>query len=353
MGPCSGSPEARFSAADSRTDSARMPFPGLPRALRVFAAVAASLALALAPLFGAGCGAEASPIRIGINPWPAWEFFYLAEVRGHYRDCGVEVEIVEFSSLGDAKRAYERGQVDAYLGTLVEVATTHASDGRAPVVALVTDYSNGADQVIARAPLATPRDLVRRRVAVEKGSLNVFVLARALDACGASLAEVELVDLDQLGMLEAFRQGTVDAIVAYPPVSLDALKLPGSASVFTSASIPGEIVDVLAVDGALVRDRADDVEAIRRAYARAVADYEREPASALTVMAKREGLAPAEFEAALRDGVRLVGADEQAEYLRADGKLAANYAAVVDVLRRTGQLDVCAEAAFAAPEDGP
>lgn len=328
-----------------------MPPSGFSRALRACAAAVAVFAAAVALALGSGCGEKPAPIRIGINPWPAWEFFYLAEVRGYFRDAGVDVQIVEFSSLGDAKRAYERGQVDAYLGTLVEVATTRAAAGRAPVVALVTDYSNGADQVIARTPITTTRELVGRRVAVEKGSLNVFVLARALDACGAGLADVELVDLDQLGMLEAFGRGAVDAIVAYPPVSVEALKLAGSASVFTSASIPGEIVDVLAVDGTLLRDRPDDVDEIRRAYARAVGAYERDPQSSVPVMAKREGLAPSEFEAALRDGVRLVGEHEQAEYLRPGGKVDANLAAVVEVLRRTGQLD--ARASSAPREDGP
>lgn len=328
-----------------------MPPSRLSRAPRAAAACLAVLALLLGAALAVGCGERPAPIRIGINPWPAWEFFHLADVRGYYQDGGVDVQIVEFSSLGDAKRAYERGQVDAYLGTLVEVATTRAGADRAPVVALVTDYSNGADQVIARAPAAQPRDLLGRRVAVEKGSLNVFVLARALESCGASLSDVELVDLDQLGMLEAFRQGTVDAIVAYPPVSVDALKLPGSVSVFTSASIPGEIVDVLAVDGALLRERPADVEAIRGAYARAVLEYERHPQSALAVMAKREGLSPDEFATALRDGIQLVDAGEQQEYLRPGGKVAANFAAVVDVLRRTGQFDALAGAS--SPEGGP
>jgi NitT/TauT family transport system substrate-binding protein len=298
-----------------------------------------ALSLCAGPDLLTGCAPpRAAPLRLGINPWPAWEFFYLAQELKQYQASGVEVKVVEFSSLGDAKRAFERGQVDAFLGTLVEIASTDTTAGRRPSIVMVTDYSNGADQILARAPIAQPADLPGKRVAVEFGSLNVFVLARALDSCAAKLEDVELVDLDQLSMLEAFRRGEVDAIVAYPPVSLDALKIPGTLEVYSSAAIPGEVVDVLAFDERIVRERERDVLSVCRAYQAALESYRRDPAATVPIMARREGVAEQEFEAALRDGIRLVEADEQADYLRAGGKLEQAYAAVVDVLRRTGQL---------------
>lgn len=277
-------------------------------------------------------------MRIGINPWPTWEFFYLAQEKGLYRELGVDVRIVEFSSLGDAKRAFERGQVDAFLGTLVEVASTKADGGREPSIAFVTDYSNGADQIIAHASIDGTRQLLGKRVAAEVGSLNVFLLARALDECGASLDEVRMVDLDPLSMLAAFERGDVDAIVAYPPVSVAAAKVPGAHTIYTSARIPGEIVDLLAVDSRWIEERPDDVLAVCRGYAHAVELYRREPQSCIDIMARRDGLTPAEFEAALRDGIRMVEADEQRAYLETDGRLTRAYAYAVAVLERTGQL---------------
>src|SRR5262249_15200056 len=161
-------------------------FPFAPRARSWLA-----LLLALAAGGQGSCGpSDKAPIRLGINPWPTWEFFYLAKEKGFFHAAGVEVRIVEFSSLGDAQRAVQRGEpkracgrgrVGAALGPLGGVATTRARDGREPSVVLVTDYSDGADQIVAREPMLFPADLIGRRVAVEFGSLNVFVLARALE----------------------------------------------------------------------------------------------------------------------------------------------------------------------------
>jgi NitT/TauT family transport system substrate-binding protein len=286
-----------------------------------------------------GCGErESQTIRIGMNPWPAWEHFYLAQEQGLYAKEGVDVRIVEFSSLGDAKRAFERGQVEAYLGTLVEVSSTSADGGREPAIVLVTDSSDGADQIIAHAPIATAADLVGKRVAVEMGSLNVYLLARALESCNRTLDDVTMVNLDQLSMLDAFKRREVDAIVAYPPVSIAANREQDARQVFNSSRIPDEIVDVLAVDSRIVAERPDDVSAICRAYARAVELGASRSAECMPIMARREGLSAAEFEASLRDGIRLVGAGQQREFLRAGGSLDATWDIVVRLLQQTDQL---------------
>ena len=293
------------------------------------------LAAALLPTCGEP---ESRTIRIGMNPWPAWEFFYLAQEKGLYAEEGVDVRVVEFSSLGDAKRAFERGQVEAFLGTLVEVSSTSADGGREPAIVLVTDSSDGADQIIAHAPIATPADLVGKRVAVEMGSLNVYLLARALESCNRTLDDVTMVNLDQLSMLDAFKRREVDAIVAYPPVSIAANREADARQVFNSSRIPDEIVDVLAVDSRLVQERAEDVAAICRAYARAVALGHSRPEECMPIMARREGLEPAEFEASLRDGIRLVGADQQRDFLAAGGSLDATWKIVVRLMQQTDQL---------------
>ena len=42
---------------------------------------------------------DPAPLRIGINAWPGYEFIYLAQVQGYYKDVGIAVDIVEFNSL--------------------------------------------------------------------------------------------------------------------------------------------------------------------------------------------------------------------------------------------------------------
>jgi ABC-type nitrate/sulfonate/bicarbonate transport system substrate-binding protein len=65
----------------------------------------------------AGCGSNEKPLRLGLNAWPGYEFLHLAEVRGFYKQRGVDVQLVEFGSLSDARLALERDQVDGLQAT--------------------------------------------------------------------------------------------------------------------------------------------------------------------------------------------------------------------------------------------
>lgn len=139
------------------------------------------LLLATLLLLGA-CSEPKPPLRIAINPWPGYEFLYLAEQQQLFKAQGVEVQILQFDSLNDARRAYERGQADGFGGTLVEVLMAREQSPRHPQVVHVSDYSNGGDLLIARPGIDSVQQLVGRRVAVEPGTLNTLVLSRALVA---------------------------------------------------------------------------------------------------------------------------------------------------------------------------
>ena len=79
-----------------------------------------SVCIAAGAILVTGCGqAPQPPVRIGINFWPGYEFLYLAEKQGFFKQEGVPVELIQFSSMGDARRAFERGQVDAMAVTLI------------------------------------------------------------------------------------------------------------------------------------------------------------------------------------------------------------------------------------------
>jgi NitT/TauT family transport system substrate-binding protein len=139
-------------------------------------------------------------------------------------------------------------------------------------------------------------------------------------------------------MQEAFQTGEIDALVTYPPVSLSIKNMGNSASQFSSANIPGEVVDVIAFDEAVVVERTDDVRRLLSAFHRAKQFAEREPGIAMPIMAAREGISPAEFATALRDGIKLVSAQEQAAYLKPGGKIEHVLDSADRILRSAGQL---------------
>jgi NitT/TauT family transport system substrate-binding protein len=277
------------------------------------------------------------PIRVAINPWPGYEFATLAQAKGYFAEEGVDVRLIELSSLGDSRRAYERGQVDGFFGTVVEVLLSGDQGDRRPIITMLVDYSDGADVIVARQGIPDIAGLRGKRVAVESGSINVVVLARALAGEGMDSSEVTPVYEPQLDMARSFVEGRIDAAVCYPPTSIEIVKS-GAGVIYSSKAIPGVIADVLAFDSATIKDRSADVAAFQRAFFRAQEFALTHPDEAYALMAAREGITAEEFAEALHEGIRLVGSTEQATYLGPSGSLVEVVRTTRDDLRSLGQL---------------
>src|SRR5439155_8940706 len=61
------------------------------------------------------------PLRIGMSSWPGNEFLFLAAAKGLFSAEGVEVRLIESTSLGDVLSGFDRSEFDGVTGTLAEV----------------------------------------------------------------------------------------------------------------------------------------------------------------------------------------------------------------------------------------
>lgn len=295
------------------------------------------LVAALLAALASGCGRR-EPLRIGLNAFPSYEFLYLAGVQGFYRDEGLEVRVLEFGSLSDTRRAYERGQLDVMAGTVIEALVVRDQSTRSPQIVRVIDYSNGADVLLAQPWITSAHTLRGARVGVELAALPVYVLGRGLETLGLRLADIKTSSTDQTTMEDAFRRGELDALVTYPPAALKLTRDLKTTTLFSSADVPGEIVDVILAEAETARTRASDVAALLRAHDRARRFTREHPDEAHAIMARRQGISTAEFAASLAGGVVLVEADDQAPYFGAGGRLADIVARAEHLLRDAGQV---------------
>lgn len=293
--------------------------------------------IAATMVLSTGCRSETPrKLRIGINPWPGYEFIYLAAERGIFARHGLDVEVEEYTSLADVRRAYERGQIDAMTSTVVEVLEVLDQSPRRPRIVLVSDASEGGDVILARPGIPGMAALRGKAVGAEMASVGAYMLWRAADIAGLRVDSMRVVELDQLEMEGAARQGLVDAVVAYPPVSVAMARL-GWRPVFDSRQIPGEVIDVLSVDETVLRANPGLHEQLLDTWRDSLAYFAAHRTEALAMMAAREGLSPAEFEDCLAT-VRLIGAAGVEGYLRRSGPLRRILGDVDTVLRRSGRL---------------
>lgn len=290
-----------------------------------------------------GCSPEPEdPIRIAINAWPGYEFLYLAQEKGFFQETGAEIRLVEFVSLVDVRAAFDRGLVDGMCCTLIELLLSRNQSDRDPRAVMLTDFSNGLDVVLGGGEIFSISDLKGKRVGAEVGSLNLYVLARALQSQSMNLSDVEIVQLPSTQMSEAFSEGRVDAVVAYPPVSLELVASRGAKTLFSSADIPGEVIDVVCLDHRVIEERIEDVVALIRAWDLSLEFARDHPEEALGIMAKREGMSPDALEGILSQ-VEVLDSTAQQGLLTAPGGITPTLELVDDTLRDIGQLEGASE----------
>lgn len=285
---------------------------------RLIAAVVASAGLIMT--LGACLGPwQERQVRLAIVDWPAYEYFYLASRKGLDREQGYRLQVNQFGSLQDQRRAFSRGDVEAITTTLPEaIAICREVPARCPVIVLVLDASNGADQVVAASRWRSVAELKGQRVGLERGVLGEFMLLRAVQGQGLGLADFKLRYDGPKALVAQLQRGVLDAIVTYAPHSDGLMADPRWRVLFSSSQIPGEVVDVLAVSPELQRRDSRLVAALVSTWWAARQFAAEQPQQATAVMAHRQGVTPEQFRSSQRL-IRYPDRAQQAALLAPEG----------------------------------
>lgn len=254
--------------------------------------------------------ASAAPLKIGYSDWPGWVAWEVGIEKGWFKEAGVDVQFEWFDYVASMD-AFAAGKLDAVAMTNGDTLVTGATGGKG-VMALINDYSNGNDMVIAKPGIGSVKELKGKKIGVEIGFVSHLLLLDALKQNGMSEADVELVNVPTNETPQVLASGQVDAIVAWQPNSGAALNLvPGSKAVFTSANQPGLIYDVLAVTPeSLANHRAEWLKVMQVWYR--IVDFIKDPNTfedAVKIMASRVGV-PAEEYKTFISGTKILTLDE-------------------------------------------
>jgi NitT/TauT family transport system substrate-binding protein len=256
-----------------------------------------ALVLLALPLSACGLAPRSSePLRVIVPIWMGFTPLYAAENQHFFGST--PVAITSIGSLYDANRAFTQGRADVLATTLFDAL--RIADSGVPIkVILVSDYSKGADAIVARPGIASMSDLKGKRVAVEVGTLAHFFMISALEHAGVNGSDVEVVNLAAEDAVQALQNGKVDAIEIWEPY-LSQLTTSGKGKqLFTTAEIPGLFADVLVVRKDLAEQRAADVTNLVSAWGKAMQAWQKQPQNVLPAMAKAMSATPEQFQADL------------------------------------------------------
>ena len=231
---------------------------------RVPSIVVTLLVLAATALAG-GCGpadaAGTTRITLGFSAWPGWLPWQVAQAEGLFARHGLNVDLKYFDNYTDSLLALETGALDANSQTLGDTLLSVSAGAKQRIV-LVNDNSTGNDKIIARDGITSVSDLVGKRIAVEQGTVDHYLLLLALAQAGLSQNDVTLDPLTREAAAAAFATGRDDVVCVSAPFTTKALTRPGSHAISTSAEFPGAIPTHLVVRPDLVREHPQVVQAL-------------------------------------------------------------------------------------------
>ncbi len=250
----------------------------------------------------------AKPIKVGVSDWPGWVAWYIAKEKGFFKNEGVDVDLVWFSTYSDSISALAAGQVDANSQTLSDTIPL-ASRGIKVKVILVNDNSNGNDAIVAKKNISSIKDLKGRKIAVEIGAIDHFFLLYVLEQHGFKEGDVNVVNMTTQDAAIALMEGKVDAVAIWEPWISKVVEGGYGHILVSSRNTPGLIPDLLVVREDSLNKNYDEYVKLAKAWFKTVDFIKKNPAEASTVISKVLNIEKADVLKMLK-GIKFFGSQE-------------------------------------------
>ncbi len=179
--------------------------------------------------------------------WMPWEYAGDSGILKKWADkYGIEIELVRMDYIASVE-AYVAKQADGAVMTNMECLDMPAASGIDSTALIMGDYSNGNDALLTRGGLGM-KDLVGKNVNLVELSVSHYLLARALEKNGMKEEDLQIVNTSDADIGPIFLADTSqEATVTWNPIVMEIEQAPGVDKIFTSADIPGEILDMMVV----------------------------------------------------------------------------------------------------------
>jgi NitT/TauT family transport system substrate-binding protein len=234
--------------------------------------------------------------------WMPWPYAQQAGIVKKWADkYGIKINIVQVNDYVESINQYTAGKLDGVTVANMDALTIPAAGGKDTSAIIVGDYSNGNDGVLMKGT-GDLKDIKGKQVYLVELSVSHYLLARALSSVGLALSDVKTVNTSDADIVGAFSSPDVQAAVAWNP-QLSVMKAqPGVKEVFSSADIPGEILDLLVVDTKTLKENPELGKALAGIWYDTVAlmkQKDAKGAEARAAMAKLAGSTPEMFDSQL------------------------------------------------------
>lgn len=184
--------------------------------------------------------------------WMPWPYAAQAGIVKKWADkYGIKINILQINDYVESVNQFTAGKLDGVTVASMDALTIPAAGGKDTTALIVGDYSNGNDGIVSK-KAKTVAALKGTSINLVELSVSHYLLARALEMAGLKLSDVKTVNTSDADIVSAYASADVQNVVTWNPQLSEVKKTAGSTEVFDSSKIPGEILDLLVVDTALL-----------------------------------------------------------------------------------------------------
>ncbi len=198
--------------------------------------------------------------------WMPWDYAQKSGILEKWANkYGIKIQLVQVNDYIESVNQYTSGGFDGCTMTNMDALTIPATGGVDSTALIVGDYSNGNDGILLKGD-GDVKSLKGQSVNLVQLSVSEYLLARALEKSGMSEKDIKVVNTADADLVAAFGTPDVKSIVTWNPLLAEAKKQPGSKEIFSSAQIPGEILDLLVVNSKTLKAHPELGKALTGAW---------------------------------------------------------------------------------------
>ena len=239
-------------------------------------------------------------IYVGWMPWP-WAA-NAGIVKKWADKYGIEIEVIEVADYPTSINQYTAGAFDALTITNMDTLAVPAVGGVDSTSIITGDYSNGNDAVILKDKTKFA-DLKGQKINLVQYSVSQYLLDRGLEKHHMTERDVRIVNTSDADMAAAWMTKAVTAVVTWNPIVQEIMSNSDAHEVFTSAQIPGEILDLCILRTDVLKAHPEFAKALAGAWYETLGIMLSDTAQgrqARTAMAKLSGTDLKGFDAQLK-----------------------------------------------------
>jgi NitT/TauT family transport system substrate-binding protein len=258
--------------------------------------------------------------------WMPWDYAAESGILKKWADkYGIKIELTQINDYVESINQYTAGAFDGCVMTNMDMLTIPAAGGVDSTALIIGDFSNGNDGVVLKGKGKTLKDIKGQSVNLVELSVSHYLLARGLDSVGLAERDIKVVNTSDADIVGAFAAKDSTAVVTWKPQLAEVVAMPNTSSVFDSSRIPGEIIDMMVVNTAVLKDNPKLGRALVGAWYETLsvmfATDPKKSGPALTSMAKASGTDLAGFKGQLATTKMYVTPAEAHTFATSEGVL--------------------------------